>query len=152
MHNYTRNMSEKYLSPTFEAGKHLFMKNIQGPVINLNLIKLKKEADYSAHPDLKPDEKISGWDAYFTYIRETEPFLKEIGGEILFIGKGDMFLIGPENEYWDLCMLIRQKSVNDFFSFEQNEAYMKIIGHRMAAIKDSRLLPLEEILLNGKRY
>lgn len=143
--------SEKYLSPTFEAGKHLFTKKIQGSIINLNLIRLKKEADYSAHPDLKPDEKTSGWDAYFTYIRETEPFLKERGGEILFIGKGDLFLIGPENEYWDLCLLIKQKSVNDFFSFEQNEAYMKIIGHRIAAIEDSRLLPLEEILPNGKR-
>ncbi|MBV8326347.1 DUF1330 domain-containing protein [Chryseobacterium sp.] len=143
-------MSEKYLSPTFESGKHLFLKNIKGSIINLNLIKLKKEADYSGHPDLMPNEKISGLDAYFTYIREAEPFLKESGGEILFIGKGDLFLIGPENEYWDLCMLIRQKSVSDFFNFEQNERYMKITGHRIAALEDSRLLPLEEILLNKK--
>lgn len=143
-------MSPNYLSPTFEAGKHLFQKDIQGPIINMNLIKLKKEADYSQYPDLNPSETISGWDAYFTYIRATEPFLKESGGEIIFIGKGDQFLIGPENEYWDICMLIRQKSVNDFFSFEKNEAYMKIMGHRIAAIEDSRLLPLEEILLNVK--
>ncbi|UKB84756.1 DUF1330 domain-containing protein [Chryseobacterium sp. MEBOG06] len=139
-------MSTHYLSPTFEAGKHLFLKNIQGPIINMNLIKLKKEADYSQYPDLQPSEKTSGWDAYFTYIRETEPFLKESGGEIIFIGKGEQFLIGPENEYWDICMLIKQKSVNDFFNFEKNEAYMKIVGHRIAAIEDSRLLPLEEIL------
>lgn len=139
-------MSQNYLSPTFEAGKHLFMKNIEGSVINMNLIRLKKEADYSQYPDLQPSEKISGWDAYFTYIRETEPFLRESGGEILFIGKGDQFLIGPDHEYWDICMLIRQKSVNDFFSFEKNEAYMKIMGHRIAAVEDSRLLPLEEII------
>jgi uncharacterized protein (DUF1330 family) len=140
-------MSEKYLSPSFEAGKHLFQKNIQGSIVNLNLIKLKKEADYSAHPDLKPAHSITGHEAYLAYIKEAEPFLKANGGEILFIGKGDLFLIGPENEYWDLCMLIRQKSVSDFFSFEQNEDYMKITGHRTAAIEDSRLLPLEEVLL-----
>lgn len=145
-------MSTSYLSPTFEAGKLLFLKDIQGPIINMNLIKLKKEADYSHYPDLKPLETTSGWNAYFTYIRETEPFLKESGGEIIFIGKGDQFLIGPENEYWDICMLIRQKSVNDFFSFEQNEAYMKIMGHRIAAIEDSRLLPLEEVLLNTRKF
>ncbi|MDQ1858247.1 DUF1330 domain-containing protein [Chryseobacterium sp. WLY505] len=144
-------MAKKYLSPTFEAGKHLFTKNIQGAIINLNLIRLKKEADYSEYPDLKPHEKTSGRDAYLTYIRETEPYLKESGGEILFIGKGDQFLIGPESEYWDLCLLIKQKSVNDFFGFEKNEDYMKIMGHRMAAVEDSRLLPLEEIVLNIQR-
>ncbi|NIF07139.1 DUF1330 domain-containing protein [Chryseobacterium sp. Tr-659] len=139
--------TKSYLSPDFEAGKHLFMKNIQGSIINMNLIRFRQEADYSEHPDLEPSEKISGRDAYFTYIREAEPFLQASGGEILFIGKGDRFLIGPENEYWDLCLLIRQKSVNDFFSFEQNDAYMKITGHRIAAIEDSRLLPLEEVFI-----
>lgn len=58
-------MSEKYLSPTFEAGKHLFQKKIEGSIVNLNLIRLKKEADYSKHPDLKPKEPISGREAYF---------------------------------------------------------------------------------------
>ncbi|MCL1667952.1 DUF1330 domain-containing protein [Elizabethkingia ursingii] len=140
-------MAEKYLSPSFEAGKYLFQKNIQGSIVNLNLIKLKKEADYSAYPDLKPPHNITGHEAYLIYIKEAEPFLKASGGKILFIGKGDLFLIGPENEYWDLCMLVRQKSVSDFFSFEQNEDYMKITGHRTAAIEDSRLLPLEEVLL-----
>ncbi|WP_241486071.1 hypothetical protein [Chryseobacterium angstadtii] len=53
-------MSEKYLSPTFEAGKHLFQKNIEGTIINLNLIRLRTIADYSAHPDLRPAEEISG--------------------------------------------------------------------------------------------
>jgi virulence-associated protein VagC len=144
-------MSEKYLTPTFEAGKHLFLKNIQGSIVNLNLIRLKKEADYSEYPDLKPIEKISGWDAYFTYIKEAEPFLKASGGEIIFIGKGDQFLIGPQDEHWDICMLIRQKTVEDFFSFEHNENYMKITGHRIAAIEDSRLLPLEEVLLNTQK-
>ena len=140
-------MNKKYLSPSFEAGKHLFQKNIQGSIVNLNLIKLKKEADYSACPDLKPSCSISGHEAYLTYIKEAKPFLEASGGEILFIGKGDLFLIGPENEYWDLCMLVRQKSVSDFLSFEQNEDYMKITGHRTAAIEDSRLLPLEEFSL-----
>ncbi|WBV55945.1 DUF1330 domain-containing protein [Chryseobacterium daecheongense] len=142
-------MTTSYLYPTFEAGKHLFSKNIKGSIVNLNLIKLKKEADYSSHPELNSPGITSGWDAYCRYIQETEPFLTASGGEILFIGKGDHFLIGPEKEYWDICMLIRQKSVGDFLNFEQNEEYMKIAGHRTAAIEDSRLLPLEEILLQS---
>ena len=144
-------MSTSYLYPTYEAGKHLFSKNIKGSIVNLNLIKLKAIADYSDHPELKSSKIISGWDAYYQYVQEADPFLVASGGEILFIGKGDQFLIGPEKEYWDICMLIRQKSVSAFFNFEQNEEYMKIAGHRTAAIEDSRLLPLEEVLLNSKK-
>lgn len=137
----------QYLYPEYEAGKRLFQKNISGSIVNLNLIRLKEIADYSGNPDLKPENEITGREAFFNYIRKTEPFLKAAGGEILYIGKGDHFLIGPDSERWDIVMLIRQKSVGDFFSFEQNEAYMKIAGHRKAAIEDSRLLPLEDILL-----
>lgn len=139
-------MSENYLYPTHEAGKHLFSKNIEGAVVNLNLIRLKEYADYSAFPDLKPEGKMTGLDAFMKYVEAAAPHVKHSGGDILFIGKGDRFLIGPETEYWDLCMLIRQKSIQDFFGFEKNEAYMKAHAHRMAAVEDSRLLPLEEIL------
>ena len=139
-------MSENYLYPTHEAGKHLFSKNIEGAVVNLNLIRLKEYADYSAFPDLKPEGKVTGLGAFMKYVEAAAPHVKQSGGDILFIGKGDRFLIGPETEYWDLCMLIRQKSIQDFFGFEKNEAYMKAHAHRMAAVADSRLLPLEEIL------
>ncbi len=141
-------MSAQYLYPSYESGKRLFNKNIEGAIVNLNLIKLKKEADYAANPALAPVHPISGQDAFFRYIKEAQPFLEASGGEILFIGKGDHFLIGPEKEYWDICMLIRQKSVADFFSFEQDEGYMKITGHRMAAVEDTRLLPLQEMWLS----
>lgn len=138
-------MKDAYLYPTFEAGKRLFQKNITGSIVNLNVIKLKAIADYSANPELASDAVQTGRDAFFRYIKETEPFLKASGGEILFIGTGDHFLIGPPEERWDICMLIKQKSVTDFFNFEQNEAYMRIAGHRLAAIEDARLLPLEEL-------
>ncbi len=140
-------MEKNYLQPTYEAGKALFNKNIQGAIINLNLIRLKKIADYSSFPDLKPDREISGFEAYNLYIQKALPFVIASGGEILFIGRGDHFLIGPENEHWDICMLVKQNSVKDFFAFEQNPEYMKIVGHRTAAIEDSRLLPLEELKL-----
>ncbi|UAY52921.1 DUF1330 domain-containing protein [Ferruginibacter albus] len=147
--NYN-SMQQAYLHPTYEAGKALFNKNIKGAIINLNLIKLKETADYSTTPHLDPGKPISGLEAYNLYIKEALPFLKASGGEILFIGKGDSFLIGPADEHWDICMLVKQNSVQDFFSFEQNPEYMKITGHRTAAIEDARLLPLEEYILNNK--
>ena len=54
------------------------------------------------------------------------------------------FLIGPNDEYWDAVLLVKQNSVNSFIAFESNEAYMKGISHRTAALEDSRLLPVTE--------
>jgi uncharacterized protein (DUF1330 family) len=138
-------MNETYLMPTQEAGRNFIMKNIEGPVVMLNLLRFKKTADYSAAPELSPKEPISGEMAYQVYIEHTLQYLKKSGGDILFMGKGGQFLIGPTNEQWDAVLLIRQQSVESFMAFAQHEAYMQGIGHRTAALEDSRLLPLTEI-------
>nr|WP_265595208.1 hypothetical protein [Verrucomicrobium sp. BvORR106] len=75
------------------------------------------------------------------------PHVRESGGDLLFMGKGGPFLIGPEDESWDLVMLVRHRSVETFLSFASNEAYLAGIGHRTAAIEDSRLLPLTPLPL-----
>lgn len=137
-------MNENYLIPTQESGREFVLRKIQGSVVMLNLIRFRKIADYSASPELMPSEPISGEKAYQIYIQHTLPFLTATGGEILFMGKGGAFLIGPANEYWDVALLIRQSSVDSFLSFESNQDYMKGIGHRTAALEDSRLLPLVE--------
>ena len=137
-------MKEKYLMPTQEAGRNFVMRQIQGSVVMLNLLRFRKIADYSTSPDLNPDEPISGEQAYQLYIEHTLPFLTKSGGEILFIGKGGNFLIGPTDEYWDAVLLVKQKNVSSFLAFESDQDYMKGIGHRTAALEDSRLLPLVE--------
>lgn len=137
-------MQEKYLVPTQEAGRDLFMRKIQGSVVMLNLLRFREIADYSATPELMPNEPISGKSAYQLYIEHTLPFLAASGGEIVFMGDGGTFLIGPSDEQWDIVLLIRQSSVNSFLAFESNQEYMKGIGHRTAALEDSRLLPIVE--------
>ncbi|MCW3110453.1 MAG: hypothetical protein JWQ09_4959 [Segetibacter sp.] len=137
-------MNEKYLMPTHEAGRTFVMRQIQGSVVMLNLIRFREIADYSASPELLPNQPISGKKAYQLYIEHTLPFLTKSGGEILFMGEGGAFLIGPTNEHWDAVLLVKQSSVNSFLAFESNPEYMKGIGHRTAALEDSRLLPLVE--------
>jgi hypothetical protein len=39
-------------------------------------------------------------------------------------------------------MLVRQSSVATFLEFASNQEYLSDIGHRLAALEDSRLLPL----------
>ena len=123
----------------------LFQRGITGEVVMLNLIKLREEADYSEFPDLAPEQPITGRQAYDLYVQHTRPYLAESGGELLYIGEGGDYLIGPDSEGWDLAMLVRQKSVEAFLAFAQNPAYMSGNGHRTAAVADSRILPLATI-------
>ena len=110
----------------------------------LNLLRFREWADYSGFPELAPPPPVSGRDAYERYIAHTMPFLAATGGSVQFVGVGGHNLVGPEDERWDLVMLIRQASVQDFLAFATNDAYLAGIGHRTAALEDSRLLPLVE--------
>jgi uncharacterized protein (DUF1330 family) len=138
------NRSNAYLEPTQDAGRRFFSRGIRGPVVMLNLLRLRAIADYSATPSLAPPAPISGRDAYDQYVEHTLPHLRESGGEIVFIGDAGDYLIGPSSERWDLVMLVRHQSPQTFLAFASNEGYLAGMGHRLAAIEDSRLLPVVE--------
>ena len=52
----------------------------------LNLLRFRDVADYSADPQLAPDEPISGAEAYRRYADHTMPFLIVSGGEVVVDG------------------------------------------------------------------
>jgi len=135
-------MKPTYLDPTQESGRAFFTRKIDGPVVMLNLLRFRDVADYSASPELAAAESISGVEAYRRYMEHTLPFLKESGGEVIFYGSGGAFLIGPTDERWDAAMLVRQTSVESMLAFASNREYLAGMGHRAAALEDSRLLPL----------
>ena len=137
-------MTERFFEPTQASGAALFSRNITGEVVMLNLLRFRDVADYDANPELTPDEPVSGREAYQKYIDHTLPFLRESGGDLIFLGEGGTYLIGPQEERWDLVMLVRQASLADFMAFASNQDYLAGMGHRTAALEDSRLLPLVE--------
>ena len=134
-----------FLEPTQDAGRALFAHKISGSVVMLNLLRFRQIADYSATPQLAPEMPISGAAAYHLYVEHTLPHLEKSGGELVFLGKGGQFLVGPSDERWDVVMLVRQRSVTDFMAFASNAEYLAGMGHRTAAVEDSRLLPLVEL-------
>ena len=133
-----------YLEPTQESGRAFFGRGITGAVVMLNLLRYRSIADYSATPNLDPGYPITGEAAYRLYMQHTRPHLERSGGEVLFFGRGGGFLIGPANEHWDAALLVRQESPSAFLAFASNQEYLLGMGHRTAALTDSRLLPLQE--------
>lgn len=118
------------------------MRGLSGSVVMLNLLRFRAIADYGMNPEIAPDEPINGEAAYRLYVEQALPFLQESGGEVLFYGTGGPFLVGPTDERWDAAMLVRQSSVESFLAFARYPKYLSGIGHRIAALEDSRLLPL----------
>lgn len=135
---------QSYLEVTQEAGRRFFSRGLTGPIVMMNLLRFRDVADYSATPALAPADPIPGAEAYERYMAHTLPYLREAGGEVVFLGRARDFLIGPEHERWDLVVLVRHQSPQAFLSFASNEAYLSGMGHRLAAIADSRLLPVVE--------
>ena len=137
-------MTVTHLEPSRVNGAAVFGRGIEGPVVMLNLLRFRDVADYSASPELAPDAPITGADAFDVYIDHALPHLHDSGGELLFLGFGGPFLIGPEGQGWDCAMLVRQSSLAAFIAHARNPAYMAGVGHRTAALRDSRLLPMVE--------
>jgi hypothetical protein len=134
----------KYIDVTEEAGRAFFTSNTHGEVVMLNLLRYNKWADYSQDKSLEPENKITGRDAYRIYMKEVMLHLTAAESEVLFFGKCDSFLIGPQEEKWDEMILVKHKSKERFLEFASNEGYLKVKGHRTAALADSRLLPITE--------
>ncbi|WP_422080259.1 DUF1330 domain-containing protein [Ulvibacterium sp.] len=138
-------MTKKYIDPNPESGK-IFYRDFhgKGKVVMLNLLKFRKFADYTDLELIKPEKEISGEEAYRLYMESILPILKKADSRILYFGKSQNFLIGPESQKWDAILLVEHQSVSKFMEFAQSEDYLKKAGHRKAAIEDSRLLPSNE--------
>ncbi|MDH5505487.1 MAG: DUF1330 domain-containing protein [Acidimicrobiia bacterium] len=167
MHDSPDTTARRYIDPTEQQGRALFTRGIQGPISMLNLLRFRHIADYSAHPSLAPDTQVSGKHAYAIYSRHTLPYLEALGGSVVLAGEAqpfligpadetwdlamvvrhrslEAFLIGPADETWDLAMVVRHRSLEAFLSMATDPGYLAGIGHRQAALEDSRLLPIIE--------
>lgn len=132
-----------YLNVSEQQGAAFFGAPGEGPVVMLNLLRFRENADYSHAPELAPETPISGREAYARYMREMLPLLQHSGGEVLFSGTCANFLIGPTSETWDYVLVVRQSSKASFLAFASDPESQRITAHRTAAISDSRLLPIQ---------
>ncbi len=134
---------DKYLEHSQEQGIKFYQNfHNKGKIIMLNMLKFKDKADYTGFDAIKPNRDISGKEAYKLYMDGVSSDLDMLGSKVIFYGSSKHFLIGPEHEIWDAILLVEHVSLEKFMEFAQNEAYLKNLGHRTAALEDSRLLPI----------
>lgn len=105
-----------------------------GPIHMLNLIRLRKDAEYS-------DGRASnGADAYKAYSDISAPVFQKLGGKIVWRGGHELMMVGPQHEAWDIAFIAEYPSLQSFLDMLKNATYREAMSHRQAAVLDSRLV------------
>lgn len=105
-----------------------------GPVHMLNLIRLRKWADYG------DSRKVTGREAYAAYGLISAPVFARLGGRIVWRGGFEQMLIGPEDEAWDISFIAEYPGVSAFADMVRDPVYREAMAHRQAGVEDSRLV------------
>ena len=125
------NVFTNALRPNAKQITRLVTGDNKSPIYMVNLLKFKKYANY-------PDKRLttlSGQEAYSIYAEELEPYLKKVGGEIIFKGEVNHLLIGTIDELWDAVAVVYYPSKNALLKMINNTDYQKIEIHRQAGLE-----------------
>jgi uncharacterized protein (DUF1330 family) len=110
------------------------------PVVMLNLLRYRDQADYPADFDAAP---CSGAEAYQRYGAVAMGRVASVGGRIVWSGNARLTVIGPEAEDWDVVVLVEYPSKQAFAEMIGQPEYQAVAPHRTAALADSRLIATE---------
>ena len=112
-----------------------------GPVVMLNLLKFREQANYPAG---SPHAPCSGAEAYRRY---QTAFVETVGdvsrAEVVWEGKIDRPFIGDASQDWDKCLLVRYPSRQHFLAMMANAAYREALVHRYAGLERTILLQMQ---------
>jgi uncharacterized protein (DUF1330 family) len=126
------------IHPTTQQLQQLLESDVEGPVVMLNLLRFKEQADGI-------DEGVTGAEAYARYSVATEPFLRGVEGRLKAAAKVNGSVVGPPEAEWDLVLLVEYPSRAKFLEMAMNPDYLKVHAHREAALADSRLIACSEV-------
>jgi len=100
------------------------------PVVMLNLLKFKTSV---------PETGLSGEASYKEYMKAAVPFFSKVNAEILYMGKPQSALIGPEDdELWDKIIVVKYNTIADFLGMVKADGYPFHL--RVQSLEDSRLI------------
>lgn len=135
---------DRYLDPSrehFDAFKAL-PRDV--PINMLNLLQFHGTAQY-------PEEHSNaahGWSgarAYEEYGKTSGPIFKRVGGTIIWRGKMEAMVIGPDDKQWDSSFIARYPNSGAFLEMVTDPEYQKAVVNRQAAVLTSRLIRFGEM-------
>jgi uncharacterized protein (DUF1330 family) len=129
------------IDPTADQVRALRDAGPDGPVVMLNLLKFREQANYPAGSSHPP---CSGAEAYRRY---QTAFVETVGhvsrAEVVWEGKIDRPFIGDASQDWDKCLLVRYPSRHHFLAMMADAAYREALVHRYAGLERTVLLQMQ---------
>lgn len=113
------------------------------PIVMINLLRYRDEADYSEGPD---EEPCSGREAYRRYGALVQPMIVATGGQPIWLGTATGTYIAPTDERWDDAILVKYPSRKAFLDMLESADYGLAKRHRTAALEDSRLIETRTLM------
>jgi uncharacterized protein (DUF1330 family) len=107
----------------------------EGPVVMLNLLKFKVQADGAAG---------SGASEYGKYGEAAVQMIEARGGKVLWMGRADQILIGDIDQDWDSVALVQYPSRKDFIEMVSTPEYETAHEHRESGLERTMLIACTE--------
>lgn len=131
--------SETYIDPSpvnFAAFKDLPRDT---PINMLNLLLYRDVAEYPEGHE-HAGKGLSGREAYTEYGRTSGPIFQRVGGSILWRGRFETMVTGPEVREWHDGFIAHYPNAGAFFAMIKDPDYQRAVVNRTAALVDSRLI------------
>ncbi|MGH9025161.1 MAG: DUF1330 domain-containing protein [Acidimicrobiia bacterium] len=109
----------------------------EGPVVMLNLLKFKTQAE---------DGDGTGADAYGRYGDAAVRMVEERGGTVLWAGRADQILIGDPDEDWDQVALVEYPSRAAFIEMVSSPKYLEAHEHRESGLERTVLVACTPVI------
>ncbi len=123
-------MSETYVGVTPEQFQDFSQLPLEGPFQMLNLLKFKDKVEETG---------TTGAEAYAQYMKAVIPFFQASKAKVIYQGKPQFTLIGPNNGLeWDKILIVEYARKEDFLKMITSEGYPAKM--RSQALEDSRLI------------
>ena len=132
-------MTEVYIDPSpanFQSFKDLPRDT---PIHMLNLLLYRDLAEYPEGHE-HAGKGWSGRRAYEEYGKTSGPVFKRVGGSIVWRGRFETMVTGPEVRAWHDGFIAQYPNAGAFFEMIKDPDYQQAVVNRTAALVDSRLI------------
>ena len=127
---------KNHVYPTRSRIEALLADDSADPVVMLNLLKFREQAQYA---DGRASD-LSGREAYNLYGAAMKAIVENNGGRMLFGGDIASAVIGEVGEVWDTCVLVEYPSAAAFVTLVTSPEVMEVGVHRVAGLEGQLLL------------
>ncbi len=115
------------IAPEPEQIEEMLKGPAEGPVVMVNLLRFKKEAD-------APDEGLTGEEAYGRYGAQMVRWVTSQGARLIWSGRVDSLVIGDTDEYFHTVALMEYPSRAEFLRIVGDPRVAEFSVHRTAGL------------------